>query len=88
MEVQATYSGEELSVTFVAQTERSDYGVPNSPVWDEVNPDTIEILTFDILGIDVDPAFCRPNCKPRSLRFRTKWILSDDKHLPYHLCAR
>jgi hypothetical protein len=55
MEVQATYSGEELSVTFVAQTERSDYGVPNSPVWDEVNPDTIEILHFDILGIDVDP---------------------------------
>ena len=54
MEVQATYSGEELSVTFVAQTERSDYGVPNSPVWDEVNPDTIEILHFDILGIDVD----------------------------------
>ena len=55
MEVQATYSGEELSVTFVAQTERSDYGVPNSPVWDEVIPDSIEILHFDILGIDVDP---------------------------------
>jgi hypothetical protein len=54
MTVQATYSGEELSVTFVAQTERSDYGVPNSPVWDEVNPDSIEILHFDILGIDVD----------------------------------
>ena len=51
----ATYSGEELNVTFQAQTERSDYGVPNSPVWDEVNPDTIEILHFDILGIDVDP---------------------------------
>jgi hypothetical protein len=29
--------------------------VPNSPVWYEVNPDTIEILHFDILGIDVDP---------------------------------
>jgi hypothetical protein len=54
MTMTATYSGEELSVTFVAQTERSDYGVPNSPVWDEVNPDTIEILHFDILGIDVD----------------------------------
>ena len=54
MTVQATYSGEELSVTFVAQTERSDYGVPNSPVWDEVNSDSIEILHFDILGIDVD----------------------------------
>lgn len=50
----ATYSGEELSVTFVAQTERSDYGVPNSPVWDEIRPETIEILHFDILGIDVD----------------------------------
>ena len=55
MTVQATYSGEELSVTFVAQTERSDYGVPNSPVWDEVIPDSIEILTLDILGFDVDP---------------------------------
>jgi hypothetical protein len=54
MTVTATYSGEELNVTFVAQTERSDYGVPNSPVWDEVNPDSIEILTLDILGIDVD----------------------------------
>jgi hypothetical protein len=55
MTLQATYSGEELNVTFVASTERSDYGVPNSPVWDEVNPDSIEILTLDILGIDVDP---------------------------------
>ena len=55
MTMTATYSGEELSVTFVAQTERSDYGVPNSPVWDEVNPDSIEILTLDILGFDVDP---------------------------------
>jgi hypothetical protein len=55
MTVTATYNGEELNVTFVASTERSDYGVPNSPVWDEVNPDTIEILHFDILGIDVDP---------------------------------
>jgi hypothetical protein len=56
MAMTATYSGEELNVTFVAQTERSDYGVPNSPVWYEVNPDSIEILHFDILGIDVDPA--------------------------------
>ena len=55
MTVTATYSGEELNVTFQAQTERSDYGVDGSPVWDEVNPDSIEILTLDILGIDVDP---------------------------------
>ena len=60
MTVTATYSGEELNVTFVAQTERSDYGVPNSPVWYEVNPDSIEILNFDILGIDVDPRILPP----------------------------
>ena len=60
MTLTATYNGEELNVTFVASTERCDYGVPNSPVWDEVNPDTIEILTFDILGIDVDPRILPP----------------------------
>jgi hypothetical protein len=55
MTVTATYSGEELNVTFVASTERCDYGVEGSPVWYEVNPDSIEILTLDILGFDVDP---------------------------------
>ena len=60
MTVTATYSGEELNVTFQAQAERCDYGVEGSPVWDEVNPDTIEILTFDILGIDVDPRILPP----------------------------
>ncbi len=51
MTVTATYSGEELNVTFVASTERCDYGVPNSPVWDEVNPDTIEILHLTSLAL-------------------------------------
>ena len=55
MTLTAVYRGEELTVTFFAETERCDYGVPNSPVWDEINPDSIEILTLDILGIDVDP---------------------------------
>jgi hypothetical protein len=48
-------NGEELNVSFVAESERCDYGVPNSPVWEEINPDSIEILHCDILGIDVDP---------------------------------
>ena len=60
MTMTATYSGEELNVTFQAQAERCDYGVEGSPVWDEVNPDTIEILHFDILGIDVDPRILPP----------------------------
>jgi hypothetical protein len=41
MTMTATYSGEELNVTFVASTERCDYGVEGSPVWYEVNPETI-----------------------------------------------
>ena len=72
MTVQATYNGEELNVTFVAQTERSDYGVPKSPVWDEVNPDTIEILHFDILGIDVDPRVLPPELQAAI------WALSNE----------
>ena len=60
MTVTATYSGEELNVTFQAQAERCDYGVEGSPVWYEVNPDTIEILHFDILGIDVDHRILPP----------------------------
>ena len=55
MTVTATYNGEELNVTFVASIERCDYGVEGSPVWEEINPDSIEILHVDILGIDVDP---------------------------------
>jgi hypothetical protein len=55
MTLTATYCGEELNVTFQAQTERSDYGVPNSPVWDEVKVDTIEIMYLTILGVEVDP---------------------------------
>jgi hypothetical protein len=55
MTVTTTYNGEELNVTFVASIERCDYGVEGSPVWYEVKPETIEILHFDILGIDVDP---------------------------------
>ena len=56
MTTTATYSGEELSVTFVASTERFDYGVEGSvPVWEEINPDSIEIETLDILGIEVNP---------------------------------
>ena len=60
MTLQATYNGEELNLTFVAAAERCDYGVPKSPVSDEVIPDSIEILHFDILGIDVDPRVLPP----------------------------
>jgi hypothetical protein len=55
MTVEATHAGEEVHVTFHARTERSDYGVPGSPVWDEVDPSSVEIATLSILGVDVDP---------------------------------
>jgi hypothetical protein len=52
MTMTATYSGEELNVTFVASTERCDYGVEGSPVWYEVNPDN---RILQDLGIDGPP---------------------------------
>ena len=53
MTVTATYHGEEVEVTFTAQTERTDYGVQGSPVWDEVIDSTVEVYTLSILGVDV-----------------------------------
>ena len=53
MTVSATYHGEEIEVSFTAETERTDYGVPGSPVWDEIDPSTIRVSSIEILGVDV-----------------------------------
>jgi len=53
--VYADFPGEHIEVRFSAQTEKADYGVPGSPVWHEVDPDTIKIESLTILGVDVDP---------------------------------
>lgn len=53
MTVSATYHGEEIEVSFTAETERTDYGVPGSPVWDEIDPTTIRVSSIEILGVDV-----------------------------------
>lgn len=53
MTVSATYRGEEIEVSFTAETERTDYGVPGSPVWDEIDPTTIRVSSIEILGVDV-----------------------------------
>jgi hypothetical protein len=63
--------------------------VPNSPVWDEVNPDSIEILHFDILGIDVDPRILPQELQDAIYALSNEVEFEmNDKHLPYHLCAR
>ena len=54
MNVQGTHSGEEVTVVFSATTSPDSYGVPGSPTWDSVNPDTIEITTLQILDVHVD----------------------------------
>lgn len=53
MTVSATYRGEEIEVSFTAETERTDYGVPGSPVWDEIDPTTIRVSSIEILGVEV-----------------------------------
>jgi len=50
-----THCDETIEATFAADVEMVDYGVPGSPVWPEVIPETIEIQTLEILGVDVDP---------------------------------
>lgn len=53
MTVSATYHGEEMTVSFTAETERTDYGVPGSPVWDEIDPTTIRVSSLEILGVEI-----------------------------------
>ncbi len=54
MTVTATYDSGDLKVGFSAETERSDYGVKGSPVWDEVLPETITVDTLEIGGASID----------------------------------
>ena len=44
------YGDIQASVSF--KTERVDYGVPGSPEWDEIIPETMEIETLEIFGND------------------------------------
>ena len=49
----ASWTGQELEVSFSASMEQNDFGVPGSPVWDE--PREISIDAVTILGVEVDP---------------------------------
>lgn len=44
------YGDIEATVRF--NTERVDYGVPHSPEWDDITPETMEIETLEIFGYD------------------------------------
>lgn len=56
MKVSADYRGEvEVEISFVAKTEAADYGVPGSPTWHEVVDDTVDIMSLEILGVEVRP---------------------------------
>lgn len=48
----ATYTGEEIEVTFAARMVKTDYGVERSPVWYE--PEDIAIDEVVIFGTAVD----------------------------------
>ena len=49
--MQAYYKGEEIKVRFVAESVRTDFGVPGSPVWEEVDMNTIEVAELHILDM-------------------------------------
>lgn len=50
---EATYYGEELEVCFSASVSVSDYGVPGSPTFVEIDDVTIDGVT--LLGVEVAP---------------------------------
>lgn len=53
MTASATYRGEEIEVSFTAETERTDFGVPGSPVYYDIDMTSLEVLSIEILGCDV-----------------------------------
>jgi hypothetical protein len=53
MTASATYRGEEIEVSFTAETERTDFGVPGSPVFYDIDMTSIRIASIEILGRDV-----------------------------------
>jgi len=53
MSLTATVETQEIVITFEAEFERGDYGVPGSPVWDEITD--VEVIGVEIWGHDVDP---------------------------------
>ncbi len=52
--MQAYYKGEEIKVRFVAESVLTDFGVPSSPTWDEVDMNTIEVDQLFILDTPFD----------------------------------
>ena len=52
--MRAYYKGEEIKVSFVAESVRTDFGVPGSPVWEEVDMNTIEVDQLFILDTPIE----------------------------------
>ena len=53
--VYATYDAEQITAQFEAESHPNDYGVKGSPVWWEIDLGTIDIISLEILGVEVDP---------------------------------
>jgi len=56
-----SYNGAEIEVDFIADTELTDYGVPRSPVWREIIPETVKIQSLSILGCEVKEPYSLPS---------------------------
>lgn len=54
-----TFRGEQMTVIFSGTAVRSDYGVPGSPVWEEI--EDVEIDALEILGVEIDHKILPPN---------------------------
>lgn len=49
----AKYDADDIEVEFSAETERTHYDVPGSPVFDEIIDASVKVHSLTILGLDV-----------------------------------
>ena len=74
------YRSNEVDVEFRVKMERSDYGVPGSPVWYEPVWETLEVLSLVLLGVDVDVESLPPALRRAvyDLAEEVEWENDDD----------
>lgn len=70
----ACWSGEELKVTFSGTMEKTDFGVPGSPEWDDIRD--IQITAVTLLGVEFDPKTLSKSLQDRlmSLADDIEWL--------------
>lgn len=69
----AKYDSGDIVAEFTAEEERTDYGVPGSPILIDPDPNTVHVMSLEILGITVDPTTLPAPLLDALLDLPTRW---------------